>query len=223
VCNGRRRENTPHVASVSAPRKYRPMKKYKILIVESVFAKDFYKGNREGQVVEAIARVLHWQPEYKIALDKGHLCKAIETAATDSYDILHISCHGDAGGIQLTDETELSWDDLASCFRGLNPIPKALVISSCVGGDAGVARAFRRNGRRPNVIFGAEAQDPNEITFPGACISWPVLYTSLAQTGLTAEAFKDAVTKMNLITKHKFVYRRWHDGNYRRYPSRRES
>jgi hypothetical protein len=199
------------------------MKTYKILIAESVFAKDFYKNNREGQVVEAIAHVLHWQSEYKIALDKSHLCKAIKVAAQDGYDIFHISCHGDADGIQLTDETEVSWDDLADCFQGLNHIPKALVISSCVGGDSGVAHAFRSKKLRPTVIFGAEAQDPNEITFSGACISWPILYTLLARTGLTPEAFKEAVAKMNLITKHEFVYRRWQDGKYRRYPVRSQS
>jgi hypothetical protein len=40
---------------------------------------------------------------------------------------------------------------------------------------------------------------------------------------LTRDAFKDAVTKMNLITNHEFVYRRWHDGEYRRYPARKQS
>jgi hypothetical protein len=30
--------------------------------------------------------------------------------------------------------------------------------------------------------------------------------------------FKDAVTKMNLITNHGFVYRRWNENKYRRYP-----
>jgi hypothetical protein len=70
------------------------------------------------------------------------------------------------------------------------------------------------------VIFGSEATKPNEITFPGACIAWPILYTSLATRGMTRHAFQDAVGKMNLITKHKFVYRRWDGDYYRRYPGR---
>ena len=196
------------------------VRKYKAFITESVFAQDFYKNNCEGHVVEAIARVLHWESEYKIAMNRKTLCSAIKAASEDEYDIFHLSCHGDDDGIQLTDETELSWDDLADCFQDLENTPEALVLSSCLGGDAGVARAFRSRKLRPSVIFGAEAKDPHEITFPGACISWPILYTTLAREGLTPDAFKGAVAKMNRITKHKFVYRRWHEGSYRRYPSR---
>ncbi len=133
---------------------------------------------------------------------------------------MHLSCHGDANGIQLTDETELSWDELADCFQEAERTPRVLAISSCVGGESGIARAFRDRKRRPAVIFGAEGKANRRITFTGACISWPVLYTSLAKVGLTRSAFKDAVTKMNLITKHKFVYRRWDEGRYRRFPSR---
>ncbi|MGI0133629.1 MAG: hypothetical protein ACREBW_01555, partial [Candidatus Micrarchaeaceae archaeon] len=173
--------------------------------------------------VQAMAKVLHWKSNYKIALNPKTLCRAIEHASRNEYDILHISCHGDEVGIRLTDETDLSWDELADCFQGAEHAPHALVISSCVGGDSGVAKAFRKRKRRPMVIFGAEATDPNEITFPGACISWPILYTSLARRGLAPEAFKDALNKMNLITKHEFVYRRWHEGKYRRYPSGNQS
>ena len=199
------------------------MKRFKILIAESVFPDDFYADDREGHVVEAMSRVLHWKASYKIALNAKTLCRAIKAAANGEYEILHLSCHGDEEGIQLTDETELSWDDLADCFQDAGRTPYALVISSCVGGDAGVAHAFGNRKCRPSVIFGAEGRDGHRITFPGACISWPILYTSLARAGLTRDAFKDAVTKMNLVTKHEFVYRRWHKGKYRRYPSRNGS
>ena len=199
------------------------MKKFKVLIAESVFPEDFYADDREGHVVEAISRVLHWKATYKIALNAKTLCRAIKASSNGEYDILHLSCHGDEKGIQLTDETELSWDELADCFQDAGHIPHALVVSSCVGGDGGVARAFGARKRRPSVIFGAEGRKRRRITFPGACITWPILYTSLARAGLTRDAFKDAVTKMNLITNHEFVYRRWHDGTYRRYPARKQS
>lgn len=200
------------------------MKKYKILIVESVAPEDFYDENCEGHVVQAMAKVLHWKSTYKIALNAEALRRAIKHASHNGYDILHLSCHGDRHGIELTDEAELSWEELADCFQRTGHTPHALVISSCVGGDAGVADAFRNRGRRrPNVIFGAEGRRGKRITFPGACVSWPILYTSLAHAGLTREAFKDAVTKMNMITKHEFVYRRWQDRQYRRYPVRNQS
>jgi hypothetical protein len=199
------------------------MKKFKILIAESAAPEDFYAEDCEGHVVQAMARVLHWKATYKIALNAKTLCRAIRAASSGAYDILHLSCHGDEEGIQLTDEAELSWEELADCFQEIEQIPRALVISSCLGGDNGIARAFQDRKRRPSVIFGAEGKRNRRITFRGACITWPILYTSLAKIGLTPEAFKDAISKMNLITKHQFVYRRWDEGKYRRYPSRKEA
>jgi CHAT domain len=196
------------------------MKKFSVFIAESLFPEDIRKGNQEGEVVQAISRVLHWKSRHKDLRDKSRLCKAIRAASEDNYDIIHLSCHGDADGIQLADETELSWDELADCFQGLGSIPAVLVLSSCVGGDHGIARAFKKKKSRPQVIFGAEGRRKKVITFPGACISWPILYTSLAKSGITREAFKDAMKKMNLITHHRFVYRRWSEDNYVRYPAK---
>lgn len=209
-----------HTATQSAQLKSKAlMKKLKIFIAESVDPADFYAGNGERHVVRALAEVLHWKASYKIALDSDTLRQAIAHAANSRYDIFHLSCHGDKVGIQLSNPTELSWDELADCFQDAQHTPRALVVSSCVGGDAGVARAFSTRKRRPAVIFGAEGTKARRIIFPGACISWPILCTALARAGVTREAFKDAVAKMNLITKHQFVYRRWQEGEYRRCPS----
>src|SRR5262245_30476623 len=98
---------TPEITQTFAP-----MKKFKILIAESVFADDFYADNLEGHVVEAIAHVLHWDATYKIVLNAETLRRAIQATSRGGYDILHLSCHGDAKGIQLTDEMELSWGGL---------------------------------------------------------------------------------------------------------------
>ena len=110
------------------------MKKFKLFIAESVFPEDFYGDKREGHVVEAMAHVLHWKATYKIALNAETLSRAIKAASSGAYDILHISCHGDTEGIQVTDKTELSWDELADCFQEAERMPQALVISSCVWG-----------------------------------------------------------------------------------------
>jgi hypothetical protein len=99
-------------------------------------------------------------------------------------------------------------------------MPSALILSSCLGGDKGIAQAFEKHERRPKVIFGTESQD-KKLTFSGACISWPILYTDLVKRGMTKEVFMDAVDKMNRITPHEFVYRRWDGEKYVRHPSRK--
>lgn len=197
------------------------MAKLKVFVAESVSPDEFYDRHWEGHVVEEIVRLLSGKTAYRIVMNASLLDRAIKSASENAYDIFHLSCHGDEKGIQLSDRTNISWEDLAESFQEADQMPRALILSSCVGGHRGIAGAFTGRKRRPEVIFGAEAkEDKNLLTFPGACISWPILYTALATGGMNPKAFKDAVKKMNLITPHQFVYRRWDEEQYRRYPGR---
>jgi hypothetical protein len=195
------------------------MANLKVFVAESVSAKDFYNRDWEGRAVEEIVRLLSGRTSYRIVMTSALLRKAIESASEREYDIFHLSCHGDREGIQLTDKTEIDWNELADLFQEAKPMPRALILSSCVGGDSGIAHAFKKRRRRPNVIFGAEASGKKDVlTFPGACISWPILYTELLRRGMSPDVFKDAINKMNSVTPHQFVYRRWNEGRYLRYP-----
>jgi hypothetical protein len=167
-------------------------------------------------VVEEIVRLLRGRAFYKIVITQSLLQTAIKFASTNACDIFHLSCHGSQQGIRLTDGTRLRWDELAGLFQEANPIPKALVLSSCHGGDAGITTAFSKLPHRPDVIFGTEGE--NTLTFSGACISWPILYADLKDNGMTRSAFQAAVKKRNSITPHQFIYRRW-DKNKRKYLS----
>jgi hypothetical protein len=169
----------------------------------------------------AIVCLIRREAQHRVALDPKRLQKAIKAAAAGEYDVFHISCHGDHEGIRLADETDLSWSQLAEFFQEAQWAPKALVMSSCVGGDKNIASAFKDCSPRPEVIFGAEANDDDDLlSFSGACVSWSILYGLLADHGMDRATFKDAVTKMNFVTRHRFVYRRWDGKQYRRYPNR---
>ncbi|MGD0010114.1 MAG: hypothetical protein ABSE93_16405 [Terriglobia bacterium] len=190
----------------------------KTFVAESVFPEDFYERRWEGYVVEEIVRLLGGKTSYRIVMNARLLRRAIRTASENAYDIFHLSCHGDERGIQLTDAEDISWEDLAGCFQKADHMPAALVLSCCVGSDGGIARAFKECNRRPEVIFGAEAKGKHALTFPGACMSWPILYIKLVKRGMTRQAFIDAIDKMNGIAPHRFVYRRWDGDRYLRYP-----
>ena len=195
------------------------MLKLKVFIAESVTHEDFYDRDWEGHAAEEIVRLLDGRTRYRIVLNKTLLRRAIKEAANNDYSIFHLSCHGDESGVQLSGNRDVSWQELAEYFQKAKSAPEALVLSSCVGGDAGIARAFGKLDQRPTVIFGAEATKKDDlITLPSACISWSILYSVLATEGMTPDAFKEAVTKMNKVTPHQFVYRRWDDKGYRRYP-----
>jgi hypothetical protein len=197
------------------------MPKLKVFIAESVSHEDFYDRNWEGHAAEEIVRLLNGRTCYRIVLNRTLLRRAIKEAVEEGYGIFHLSCHGDEDGVQLSGNRNVSWKELAGYFQGAKSAPSALILSSCVGGDAGIARAFDKVSLRPGVIFGAEAtKDDDLITFPNACISWSILYSVLASQGMTPDAFKEAVTKMNKVTPHQFVYRRWDANGYRRYPTK---
>jgi hypothetical protein len=179
------------------------MHKLKVFIAESVTHEDFYDRDWEGHAAEEIVRLLNGRTRYRIVLNKTLLRRAIKEAVDNGYGIFHLSCHGDEGGVQLSGKRDVSWRELAEYFQEAESAPVVLVLSSCVGGDAGIARAFEKLKRRPTVIFGAEATDDDDlITLPSACISWSILYSVLAVEGMTPGAFKEAVTKMNKVTPH---------------------
>jgi hypothetical protein len=152
------------------PSKLTIMENFKILVAESVSADDFYERDWEGYVVEEIVRLLGGRTFYRIVKTPKYLAKAITLAAKNKCDVFHLSCHGNETGICLTDDTHLSWRELAKVFQQADPMPKVLTLSSCLGGDKGLAQAFKKSVRRPDVIFGAEADEPDNITFAGACI-----------------------------------------------------
>lgn len=190
----------------------------RVYIAESLKPEDFFDRLWEGRLVEEFVRLLGGQAFYRIVITEELLERAIKRAAKRRCEIFHLSCHGDEDGICLTDETELTWDELAHKFEQARFAPRALVLSSCLGGDRGVSRVFKSSDFRPEMIFGSEADKASKITFSGACIAWAILYSELVHAGVTADAFRDAVDKMNYATPHEFVYRRWDTDRYRRYP-----
>lgn len=191
-------------------------------IAESVYPEDFFERRWEGHVVEEIVRLLHGRAFYRIVMTSALLDAALGRARKRDCDVFHLSCHGDESGICLTDGTDLSWDELALKFRDARYSPSVLVLSSCLAGDRGAARAFRNHTSRPAVIFGTEGDGDDKIRFPGACITWPMLYTELLTQGMEQSALRSAVNKMNRVTAHQFVYWRWNDDSdrYLRYPPR---
>jgi hypothetical protein len=134
------------------------MHKLKVFIAESVSHEDFYDRDWEGHAAEEIVRLLNGRTRYRIVLDKTLLRRAIKEAAESRYGIFHLSCHGDENGVQLSGNRDVPWRELAEYFQEAKSAPAVLVLSSCVGGDGGIARAFEKLHLRPAVIFGAEAK-----------------------------------------------------------------
>lgn len=193
----------------------------KVYIAESVSPENFYDRVWEGHFIDEFVRLMGRRAFYKIVITPQYLDAALADAAQNKCGVFHLSCHGDKSGIRLTDGTDIDWSDLADRFEKAQFSPRALVLSSCIGGHACVSKAFRDQEYKPKVLFGSEAEEPDNLAFESACIAWSLLYTELLTISPDFGRLKDVVRKLNLIMPHQFVYRRWNDEtrSYRRFPA----
>jgi hypothetical protein len=100
----------------------------KVLIVEASYPKDFYKGQLDGHVTQALTRLLGVKSDLLYALDMPHLEKAIAHAAAGGYDVAHVSCHGDDVGIAVTNNSSINWPDFVGLFAKYKCSPHAYVL-----------------------------------------------------------------------------------------------
>jgi hypothetical protein len=199
----------------------------RVFICESLTAMDFYIDQREGPTVQEFLRLIDCPTQYRIALTPRYLERAIKEAVEMECDVFHLSCHGDATGITLTNTDSLSWAELAEILQPLACGSRALVMSSCVGGHGDLARAFEGKRNRFGVLFGASADDPPKskrgktvavddpdikdaadhvLQFEEACLAWPILYRELYRQPPMRSAYLAAVAKLcTLFPGNRFV------------------
>ncbi len=80
----------------------------------------------DGNSTSQLLRLLKIDFEMRVALDEMRLSRALKVAHDDNFDVIHISCHGDDKGIQLSDRKCIDWGPLASLFS------KTQGASACV-------------------------------------------------------------------------------------------
>jgi hypothetical protein len=178
----------------------------KVFVIESSYPDDFYAERIDGVLTSELLKLLRASPRLRFSLDLKHFQKAVEEAARDKFDVLHISCHGDDDGIALTDNTQLSWQRFVQCFQTLPQCPAALVMSACCGAAAGIGEAFSQVMIRPNIIFGST----DERYFSEYAVAWALLYKEF-KSGVTRDAAQAALRKISAVVHEEFRYRRWDD------------
>jgi hypothetical protein len=192
---------------------------FKVFIAESNNPEDFYLGRLDGHAAHEVLKVRRISSAYRIVLNREMLRKAIVYAAKAGADIFHLSCHGNADGVQLTDGECLSWGELADEFAPFATARRILVNSTCEGGHVGVSKAFREAPVRFGYLCGSSDET---VGYADSCLAWSILYNVLAnEESISQRAFQKAIDKVNAALPGEFVYRRWveGDGRYKVYPS----
>ena len=141
------------------------------LIIESVGAQDLAKRRSEGEGLQIILRLLDVPCALVLASSEHELRTALRVFAKGRYSHLHLSCHGNENGIELTDGTFVRWSDLAQLFEAHVSSHYSLSISACRSGLPAVAEAFAARRFYPWLLIGTKA----DTEWGDALIGWAIL------------------------------------------------
>lgn len=188
----------------------------KVLIIESGSPSDFYNDQLDGNSTLRLLQLLNVKSEMHVALDERRLARALKLASEETFDVIHLSCHGDKKGVQLADGTEIDWKPLADLFQKYRVQPRALVMSACCGASSGIGDAFASVRLRPDIIFGSK--DPRD--YHDYAVAWAILYRIFCLYGVNRDTAQQALAHINAVVHPAFRYRRWDDGDgkYRFFP-----
>lgn len=185
-------------------------------IVESLSPADFYERRLDGHAANEILKILDVATEYRIAFTEKLVKRAIAEAAKGECHVLHFSSHGDATGIRLTNNTDISWDDFVELIRPVAGKDKALVMATCGGGDKQLTKALTAAGVVFGYVFGSTA---DTVSFSDSCLAWSILYNRLIDHGFKKPALMKTLKAINAAIVGDFVYRRWDGRRYLHYPT----
>ena len=123
-------------------------------IVESPSPEELRGGLTEGKALCAVLDIAGILYSYSLTVDLDQFHIAMTDKVDEAIDefrkppILHLSIHGSELGIQLTDQNELLWSDLADYIRPINEILNGglgVCMSCCYGAHgAQMAEVIRR-------------------------------------------------------------------------------
>jgi len=195
------------------------LSKLSVFIAESVSPNDFYIGQTDGFAAKEILNIQRVRTQYRIALTRPLLARAIRDAATGVFSAFHLSCHGDEDGIRLADKTDVDWPELARMLRPFALRSRFLVMSSCSGGYVGFSKALQKEGVTFGYIFGSTAPSETGVGFTHSCLAWSVLYNRLVEAKFSTKELRRTLDKINALVPGDFVYRRWNGSRYLTYPT----
>jgi hypothetical protein len=195
----------------------------KVYIIDSNYPEDHFLDRADGAIAQHILKALGVRPDLRLALDRDHFRMAVTRATRARCDILHISTHGDENGIAICNDVRGSrlpqgfeWEEFVGLFQGSYDAPDALVMATCNGASSGLARAFSRVDKRPNIIIGS-TDERYPVDYVAA---WALLYRRFKRSGINRDAAQRALEDICAVVHRNFRYLRWDDERerYLRYP-----
>jgi hypothetical protein len=143
--------------------------KYGVFIIESMDTVSESNGKLDGRTLKAILDLCDIPNQYRYIRTKLEFEKIIEEFEDSSYRFLHLSCHADNKGIELTYE-DVDFDEL-DLMLGHALHHRRLFLSACKVAAFELAEHFIPKYHCFSVIG-----TPDEIDYDRAAIFWSSFY-----------------------------------------------
>lgn len=183
---------------------------YFLYIVESPSEEDLFCQRTEGNLLLEALRLaevpnpIHDRVQYRLVVSVDSFDRALLKDLPMKLKelkgvtpILHLSMHGDAGGLQLTDGTEIAWKELAKLLsevnKGFANNQLIVCVSACRGFYGGMMQFFDRR-RRP---FKALVGPWNQPRWDDAAVAYVTFYHLLMNKG---RSVKTSVKAMKMAS-----------------------
>lgn len=171
-------------------------------IIESPAAVDLLEGRTEGRLLSEALQLCGIPFLYNLAVNMAAFEESFRERVVDGLKkhhcqpIFHLSSHGDANGIGLTDGTDLTWADLRDLIA---PVSNAaaqgmlLCMSTCYG-----AHARRLVDTLDQVRLFGVVGSRSKATWPEAAIAYAAFYHRF----FSGAAIDTAVEAMKMASGH---------------------
>ena len=184
----------------------RKRRSYFLYIVESPSDNDLFEKRTEGNLLlEALRLAQVSNPtqahvEYRLVVSVDSFDRALLKDLPKKLNelkgltpILHLSMHGDKRGLQLTDGTEVNWDELAKLLSEINrnfaKNELIVCVSACRGFYGGFMPLFDRRRRPFKVLVGPM----NQPRWDDAAVAYATFYHLLMDKGRSVETSVNAM------------------------------
>lgn len=177
-----------------------------VYIVESPNDADLLLGRTEGRTLCEALQLSGTANKHNLAVSRGafEYCLVTgliqESSAAGVAPVLHLSCHGNKQGIELTDGTRYSWPELRTLLlQAMNSTALLIGLSSCEGASGAVMAMFEDTHQPFWALVG-----------PTTTVAWSdaaVAFTTFYHLWFKQFTLGESVTRMNAAAglEHAFV------------------
>lgn len=164
-----------------------------VFIIESLRPDDEGNGRFEGSLVSNFLRLHGKYPKYRYVRTLEEFKEALKTFKRSDYRYLHISAHGDTECMELTNQEEIDFDELAvllkPCLRN-----RRLFLSACSMVHDDLAKEIILQTGCYSVVG-----PTTDIYFQDAAVFWISAYHLIFKTDANRIKNKTLKTKLGKV------------------------